>query len=379
MSKLSTKIGNSFAPDPIQAVQELAQAIHQPDTCLVIFFASSKYDLPALEQALTGAFSCPVIGCTSVGEITSRTGYTENSIVGVSLSSSELIVHPRLIMPLHEFNASQGEQLAQSLRRELQTSKGFNPKKMFGLLLVDGMSMLEEKLVATLHNSLGGVTFIGGSAADDFRFDATYVYFNGKFHANAAVITLFETNLPFKAFQIHHYEPTDIRLVITESDSDLRIVSEINGYPAAEEYARIIGVSVADLSPALFGANPLMLKVDGDYYLRTLQKANPDGSLTLYCAIDTGLVLTVGRGKGQAANLEKNLAQLRRDLPTLNLVLGFDCFSRRLELQARGWTAKAEELLKGINFIGFSTYGEQFNGLHVTQTLTGIAIGDVTS
>jgi hypothetical protein len=27
------------------------------------------------------------------------------------------------------------------------------------------------------------------------------------------------------------------------------------------------------------------------------------------------------------------------------------------------------------NAVGFSTYGEQFNGIHVNQTLTGVAIG----
>jgi hypothetical protein len=33
-------------------------------------------------------------------------------------------------------------------------------------------------------------------------------------------------------------------------------------------------------------------------------------------------------------------------------------------------------LLAGCRVVGFSTYGEQFRGMHVNQTLTGIAFGD---
>ncbi len=376
MSKLSTIVGTSLATDPVQAVQELALAIAQPDTSLVIFFCSSKYSLPELEKALAATFSCPVIGCTSAGEIASDSGYTDSGIVGVSLSSPDLIPHPKLISNLSTFNLTKGDYLAKTLRAELQQNQDFNPATMFGFLLVDGLSMQEEKLVAALHNALGNVTIIGGSAADDYAFKSTWVYFEGMFHADAALITLFETTLPFRTFQIHHYQPTPVRLVITESNSDLRIVSEINGFPAVEEYARALGITIEELTPAICAANPLMLKVGDDYYVRGLQKVNADGSLSLYCAIDTGLVLTMGRGNQQPENLESNFAKLRNDLPGLKLILGCDCHSRRLELRQKNGIKEAEKVLKGVNFIGFSTYGEQFNGLHVSQTLTGIAIGE---
>ena len=31
--------------------------------------------------------------------------------------------------------------------------------------------------------------------------------------------------------------------------------------------------------------------------------------------------------------------------------------------------------LRSQNVIGFNTYGEQFNGMHINQTFTGVAIG----
>jgi hypothetical protein len=38
--------------------------------------------------------------------------------------------------------------------------------------------------------------------------------------------------------------------------------------------------------------------------------------------------------------------------------------------------AAAGKVLDAVDFFGFSTYGEQFNGVHVNQTLTGIALGE---
>lgn len=376
MSNLSVKKGASFAADPAQAVREVAQAISQPEAAIVILFMSSKYDAAALENALRDVFPCPVIGCTTSGEIASNAGYREGGMVGVSLASPALHAHPKLIYPLSRFGVETGEQLAQELRAELKLCRDFDAEKMFSLLLVDGLSMLEEQLVSTLHKSLGGVTLIGGSAGDDLAFQETHVYFNGKFIKDAAVVTLFETSLPFKALHIQHFVPTDARLVITASDCATRTVTEINGGPAAEEYAKAVGIKIAELNPQVFAAHPVMLRIGGEYYVRSIQKVNPDGSLTFFCAIDDGLVLTVGRGNQLVENLSENLARLRTELPTMKVILGCDCILRRLELQQKGLVDDAGKALEEVNFIGFSTYGEQFNGIHVNQTLTGIAIGE---
>ncbi len=375
MSMLTVKRAASSRSDAAQAIAEVQREIDQADACLVILFVSSRYDLPAVEDTLQGAFRCPVIGCTTAGEITSS-GYIAGSIVGVSLASPELFVHPKLMAPLNAFGFGEGESLARELRGELKLASDFDAHRMFNLLLVDGLSMLEEQIVATLHKALAGLPLFGGSAGDDLSFNRTHVLFDGRFHSNAAVLALFETTLPFILFQTQHFEPTATRLVITESDCASRTVTEINGGPAAEEYARAVGLEISGLNPQIFAAYPVMLKIGGEYYVRSIQKVNPDGSLTFFCAIDDGLVLTVGRGKELVESLAETLARLRRQLPTVKLILGCDCILRRLELQQKGLTEAAAEVLRGVDFVGFSTYGEQVNGIHVNQTLTGIALGE---
>ena len=164
-------------------------------------------------------------------------------------------------------------------------------------------------------------------------------------------------------------------MVITEADPLKRVVIEINAEPAAKEYARILGVPITDLGPAIFSRYPLMIRIADSWQVRSIQKVNKDGSLTFYCAIDAGLVLTLAEGDDIIYNLKNKLDELNRKIPNPQLVIGCDCILRKLEIVEKGLENEFSELLKGENIIGFSTYGEQFNSVHVNQTLTGVIIG----
>ena len=65
---------------------------------------------------------------------------------------------------------------------------------------------------------------------------------------------------------------------------------------------------------------------------------------------------------------------LHQRLGPLLLTIGCDCFLRRLELEARHGLEPVGAFLREQRVIGFNTYGEQFNGMHINQTFTGVAI-----
>lgn len=115
--------------------------------------------------------------------------------------------------------------------------------------------------------------------------------------------------------------------------------------------------------------------IDGGDFVRSIQHANPDGSLTFYCAIEEGVVLRVARGEGLLERLEASFGQLRDDLGELQAVLVCDCVLRNLEAAKAGQKSAVGELFRQNRALGFSTYGEQFGGVHINHTLTGIAIG----
>ena len=102
---------------------------------------------------------------------------------------------------------------------------------------------------------------------------------------------------------------------------------------------------------------------------------NPDGSLSFYCAIDTGVVLTVARTRDLVTSLEDVLQQLDTDLGGIGFVLGFDCVHRRLEAESRQVIRQVSDLFRAYRVVGFNTYGEQYNAMHLNHTFTGIAFG----
>ncbi|MDC6711211.1 FIST C-terminal domain-containing protein, partial [Leclercia adecarboxylata] len=111
------------------------------------------------------------------------------------------------------------------------------------------------------------------------------------------------------------------------------------------------------------------------YYVRSIQKVNEDMSLTFYCAVENGIVLTAMEPGPLMPNLEALFERLEQRLGPPLLTIGCDCFLRRLEIEGNDTSEQTSAFLRRQQVIGFNTYGEQFNGMHINQTFTGVAIG----
>jgi hypothetical protein len=318
------------------------------------------------------------VGCTTAGEITPL-GHADGSIVGVSFSARSFRAVSVRVDDLHGFELGKGDQLAAEVLSAMMRSSGnaARPRgeSCFGFLLSDGLSMQEELLVTSIYRSLGDIQLFGGSAGDGVSFRQTFIYHDGEFRTNCAVFTLIESTLPFRLFKTEHFEASHQKMVVTEADVTNRIVTEINGEPAGREYARIVGLDVHNLTPMIFANYPVVVRVGGLLYVRSIQRVNADESLTFFCAIDRGIVLTVARGNDMVDNLARAFERVRHEIGPPALILGCDCVLRYLEVQQTGIRAAIGALMSANNVVGFATYGEQFNGMHVNQTFTGVAIG----
>ena len=362
--------------DARQAVAEFHAGVAQPDMELVVFFCSSKYNLDEVAEEIGGLFvGVQVVGCTTAGEI-GPDSYSQHSLTGASMAASSCSAVTGRLEHLSQFNFAKGNAFTQDLLQKLESkTPGVDPDSSFAFLLIDGLSIREEPVARTLQYALGRIPLFGGSAGDDLKFSKTYVYYDGSFQSDCSVLILVNTSLPFSIFKTQHFVSTDDRLVVTKSDTANRIVHEINGLPAAKEYARLIGADACDLDPIRFAASPLVVVIGGVNYVRSIQKANADGSLTFYCAIEEGLVLRIAHGVDLVENLELTFEKVRAEIGPPQIVFGCDCILRNLEISQKGLKERVEAIFRGNNTIGFSGYGEQFRGVHVNQTFTGIAIG----
>jgi hypothetical protein len=366
----------SCATDPQEAAQEFHAGVAQPDMALVVFFCSSEYDLDVLAEEMQRLFAgVQVVGCTTAGEI-GPAGCLEHSLTGASFAASHFSAVSGHLEHLQQFAADTGQAFTQQLLQQLHAQAPHNDTdNSFALLLIDGLSRREEPVTRAFQRALGKLPLIGGSAGDGMQFVQTHVYWQGRFCSDSAILVLLTSRLPFRIFKAQHFVTTDQRLVVTEADAPARVVQEINGLPASQEYARMLGIDVCDLDSVRLAAWPLVLTIGGTTYVRAVQKANPDGSLTFFCAIENGLVLRLAQGADLLQNLEQTFARIRAEIGPPLLVLGCDCMGRKLEIAQSPDKQRIDELLLQNNTVGFNTYGEQFRGVHVNQTLVGIAIG----
>ena len=366
----------SSATDVELVAQELARQLIHPHLGFVLFFCSAAYDLQRLGEALDSYFGgINLVGCTSAGEITPN-GYGRGCVSAVGFDHRSFSIASGLIDEMERFSLIDAQQLVERLVKDCRTNELASIKgHSFALTLLDGLSSREEVVLGALSAALGSIPHFGGSAGDDNHLTHTHVYYGGEFHTGAAVVVLFNTWLDFEVFSTHHIQPCAEKLVVTRADSASRRVYELNAAPAAQEYAELIGVPLEALDHRIFAAHPLAVRISEQYYVRSIQRVNEDLSLSFYCAVENGIVLTAMRPGPLLPNLEEVFAGLRERLGPLLLTIGCDCFLRRLEIEDQGGVEPVSAFLRNQPVIGFNTYGEQFNGMHINQTFTGVAIG----
>lgn len=368
--------GQSCARDAREAVREFHAAVAQPDMALILFFCSSHYDLDVLAQEMASRFvGVQVVGCTTAGEI-GPTGCCRNSIAGASFPVGGFAAVSGLVPDLRQFDVERGQDFTCNLVQELQNrAPQASLDNSFAFLVIDGLSTREELVARTFQYALGKIPLVGGSAGDGPNFGTTHVYRDGRFLTGAAILVLVSTPLPFEPFMTQHFRAAESRVVVTDADVGQRVVNEIDGRPAAQVYADLVGVGVGELGPAHFAASPMVVVINGTNYVRSIGKVTANGGLKFFCAIDTGIVLRVAHTVDLVQSLETDLAAMRAAIGEPQLVIGCDCILRRLEMDATGSIGRVQELLQRNRVVGFNTYGEQYRGMHVNQTFTGIAIG----
>lgn len=357
------------ARDP-QALAKLAQALGPGPFAAVILFVSPLADRPALEAGLPAAFpGVTVIGCTTAGEI-SPDGYAEGEIVAVGLPAAAFAVEC-LGIDLATLNGQ--ELIGRLIRARSGLARRHGAwEDEFAFLMVDGLSIREDELTAALGPGLGPVPLFGGSAGDGTRFGATFVLQDGQFRQGWAVLMLVRTACKVRVFSLNHLVPTDRRMVVTGADPARRVVHQINAEPAAQEYARLLGKDPGQLTTFTFAAHPVVVRIGGSHHVRAIQQMASNGDLVFFSAIDEGLVLTLAEPLDMAEHLEAALSGL--SVEERPAILACDCILRRIAAEENQRYGAVSALLKAHGVVGFSTYGEQLNSMHVNQTMTGVAI-----
>jgi hypothetical protein len=371
--------GGSDNPVAAEAAKELYQSLMMARPACVVFFCCVDYDREELGDTLAELFGdTPVLGCTTAGEI-SPMGLSPGSITGFCLSADHFVVETTLLENLSTFSERGAYDTVKDMMARLER-RAIEPLayNSFALSLLDGMSIREELVLSALNEALSGIPLVGGSAGDNLHFRDTHVYYDKQFFSNAAAIILVNTTCPFTVLSGHHLVAAGDKLVVTKADAAKRIVHELNAEPAALEYCRVMGISLDELSSTTYALHPLAVQVGDNYFARSIQQVNDDLSLTFFCAIDTGIVLTKMRDGGLVAEFEQRMDEVVAEIGEPQLVIGYDCIHRRIEAEGKGIYPELSMLYQRYKVVGFNTYGEHCDAMHVNHTFTGVVIGETT-
>lgn len=355
-----------------QAAAKLRQALGMQPFAVIFLFISPEADLGHVASSIAHHFAGElVVGCTTAGEISPR-GYTQGEIVAIGLRADFFVADAIMVGDLTNLGS---EDLIGRLIRLRQTLAGQRPHwdDEFAFLMSDGMAMREDELMAALAPGLGPLPLFGGSAGDGVRFERSFVFRDGKMIRNAAIVTLVRTCCRVRVFSLDHLRPSQTRMVVTAADPARRLVREINGEPAAEEYARLVGRDPGQLTPFTFAAHPVVVRLGGRHHVRSIRQVMENGDLAFYSAIDEGLVLTLAEPEPIVEHLERTLAGLSA-MGRPEAIIACDCILRRMEAEEKQLTGRLSAVLRANRVIGFSTYGEQLHTMHVNQTMTGVAL-----
>lgn len=372
---MQSYVGRSSEVDSERAVQEITWGWPAAAPDLLLVFSSTRQDAAGLRAQLERRYpEALVVGCTTSGE--SLCGrHANGSATAAALYTPHVRWAAEQLAPLSSFQEDHARAAVARAFAKLDVDAAqLDASELVAVLLCDGLSRKEELVAAAVSEALEGVPLVGGSAGDDLAFARTQVSVAHETRSDAAAL-LVGCGPPgfYKVIKHQHFSTQPAAMAVTRADPATRRVYEIDGYPAADAYARALGITRAELADAAF-LNPVLINVQGRSYVRSVQSIAEDGSITFYCAVDEGWILDLAGHHEMPSSLRDDLASLGGERS--GFLIGFNCILRALEAEKRGLHDELGQLLEAVadQSIGFDTYGEVYDGLHINQTLIALAL-----
>ncbi|MGM5483042.1 MAG: FIST signal transduction protein [Nanobdellota archaeon] len=358
---MAIKYSIAESMDEVKVAEKIQHDCQEINPTLVVFFSGSKHNIDQIGNEIKSRLDTKVIGCTTSGELAS--GFMLNDSV-VAMAFNEETVSNVSINSI-DTNSISTSKVLEKVKNDLGTdSQQLDTSKYVGLIMIDGMSGKEE----TVMDAIGPhflIPVVGGSAGDDLKFEATYVFDNESAKNKHAVLAILEVPNGFDIIKTQSFAETGAKLTTTKVEEQNRKVIEFNNKPALTAYAEAINKTEEEAKES-FMHHPIGLMIGDEPYVRSPQKAEGK-DMHFYCNIKEGTELSVLESKDIVESTREVIDGLNKD--EIKGIINFNCILRTLELDKKEQKKDYADLFKDIPTVGFSTYGEQFVG-HINQTST---------
>jgi hypothetical protein len=358
------------APDAV--ARELVAKLDGEGLVLALVFADWRIDPVQLARAMHEKLPAPVVGCTTVGVIGGG-GQPSAAALGLYSDRINATIGVATELPKSALARSRDAMLAAAAALGTKAD-ALEPSRHVAITLVDGTCRHEEAFCIGSAATAPQIRVIGGCAASEPHTPRrAAVWTNGEAMADAGVVILLETDIPFEAITSHHMIATDVKTVVT-STSHMQL-DQLDGRPATVRLRELVARAGGTLDPAKPWEYAFARFIDGVPYLRSMLRIN-DTSIHLACDVAVGHVLRLMRPGDMIGQTRRDLESVQHRLGgEISALLTFSCISRHWEAGARGTQRALDALYGSYPTIGLQTAGEQSGMVLVNHTLTGLALG----
>jgi|JI10StandDraft_1071094.scaffolds.fasta_scaffold02750_16 hypothetical protein len=344
---------------------------------VVLVFVSSRLDPEEVAPALAAALApARVVGCTTERELAGAT--LEGTAVALVLAPPAVRVGLGLATGLTAGPLSAGRAATAAAAAELGLAlEELDRERHVGFALVDGRATAAEGFCLGTAAAAPRIGMVGGSSSETrLTPGRSAIFVDGRAWRDAGLVVLLATERRFDVVMCEHMTPTQERVVVTGADPARRLITELDGFPAAPRYlARIRALgAVGPLDHQLVAEYPFAVYIDGRPYVRSIRDVDGD-HLSVAAAVDAGAVLRIMRPTDLVARTTAALDELRARVGPLDVVLTCSCTARNVEAERKRLRGALDRAYASAPLFGFDSFGEQFGALLVNHTLVALAIG----
>jgi hypothetical protein len=357
---LKVAVGHSNDPDSQSAIDEvLEQCISSlageiPKAGLL--FAAIDFDHALLLQRIHQAFpGIELIGGTTDGEISSVLEFQQDSLTLMVFCSDEIEIRAGVGRGVSK-NSVEATKLAVEQAQANSTTKA-----QLCVTVPEGFTASGVSILDGLRRAVGQtVPIIGGLAADHWRFQKTYQFFEQEVLSDAVPILIFSGALLFSHGLASGWHPIGKKSRVTKVNRN--IVYEIDGKPALDFYRHYFG----ELPPSAEYPLAVFDLEEKHFYLRAANVFDRElGSITLFADIPEQAIVQIAETTREdilaasQASIVKALESYPGQEPEAALL--FSCASRRKILGTRTkeeYQIAKNCLSKALPSCGFYSSGE---------------------
>jgi hypothetical protein len=350
---------------------------------LAVLYASTDRDLPALVKAVRARLpkETRVVGGTTACVLDNEGFHPGEAVLGLLSGDIDVGIGIGAGLESDAVRAG-GEALAKAAAELGKREADLDIRRHVAVVLDDGPRMRKEELLLGVLERNPALTLVGGGASDRMPQPkpTAHVFMDDRIATDAVAVVLFHTNAAWAALRPHAYHATGEKIVFTKVDDTNKRVLEINGKPAAAEYARLLGVEIADLEfgkPKGFCVRPTALRVGREYFMRSPWMALPDGSIVFVSHVVEGTEMELMKMGDMVAMTRKFFSDdLPSAVPAPSAALLFNCGGRSWAAHGLGIHQALSDVMKDAPpSIGLDVAGEIYNGFAIDTTLTVLAFG----